>query len=53
MCKSDNKIQKCVFKKCGLEITALPITALYRKTGLGYVALRETALEYVQIRFKV
>ncbi|QJA18003.1 hypothetical protein vBSenH9_38 [Salmonella phage vB_Sen_H9] len=37
MCKSYSKIQKCVFKKCCLEITALPITALYRKTGLGYL----------------
>ena len=53
MCKSDSNFWKCDFKKCLLEITALPITALYRKTGLGYVALRETALEHVQIRFKV
>lgn len=53
VCKSDSNFWKCVFKKCLLEITALPITALYRKTGLGYVALGETALEHEQIRFKV
>ncbi|QFG07706.1 hypothetical protein [Salmonella phage vB_SenS_SB13] len=29
VCKSDSNFQKCVFKKCCLEITALPITALY------------------------
>ncbi|WWD10955.1 hypothetical protein CPL00124_CDS0164 [Escherchia phage Stokescottia] len=32
MCKSDSNFWKCVFKKCLLEITAL-----YRKTGLGYL----------------